>query len=1141
MSFGGYFKSQVEEDALTVAFGQCVLVAAAGNDAKVNLPCPFGADMYPAAYNWVLGVMASTPAGSLAQFSNYDCTPHDTHEYELMAPGVDIWSTLPNNQYAAWDGTSMAAPIVSGIAALVRTKFPDKDTYSSRFIMGQIAASGGSGANALAALTVAPKPELSFQEFWLFDTGLQATNNDNDGRVDAGETIDLAIVIRNHWGIASNVVVTLDAWADGAFQPDPYVTWLTNVVDYGAIGAFNWDDNGLIYSNQVITGVRYPFRFQVASNCPNDHVIPFRLNMTCRNGFDPADPINYTFQSRFSLVVQRGRELPRIISQDMTLTKDDFWIVVGQTLIPTGITVTVTAGTQIQWGTPTPSNPYEQATTPNIQVEGALLVQGTFAEPVQFFPSDIINGGRGTVSIQTIDNPARGITDLRYVKVRNPRVGNGTYTQASYIEHCYFNGDNGSSISSQYLTNSIVRKISSLSDIQSHHLWTCLLDGQRLSIGGYGTETIRNTVFLQDNQQNLMTTLMLGMMPHYTNAVVAATDDRIRNNAFLSKMWDPNLQHWMRVTVDKTWCCDPNERYWYYGAASNFWGTTSTTLIDAAITDFNDDFNKSHLVYAPFLEVPAESTFPFVVDVRLATASGTNVSIVGAELVTFSATYNRDMDTNVPPQVTFGPDMPVTDYTIHPVGGGWRDARTWVGTFNVTPITGDGYQLMRIVGGCAADDPWLVCGEDSGRFRFEIITSGTESMNLQATGGEGKVDLSWMQDDFELLAGYNLYRSTNPTNGFARINTSIVPAQQKAYRDTQVQPGRPYYYKFTVVKTDMSESDFSNLASAAPIDTVPPVLTHTPLTTAQPGLPLTIFADVTDNVSVQGVTLYFRAINTTNYSSRAMTHTTLNRYAATIEGSRLVSPGIEYYIEATDGITVVRSGRPEAAYPVVVNDHPVITAITPTLGTASGGTAVTIGGANFQAGATVSFGGLAATNVVVVSSSQINCVTPPHFPARADVTVSNSNNGSGTVLNGYTFQSDVVSLSLPATGGAQHSIISVPINAANMNGAAAASLTVTFDPAVVQAKTAQLGNLTPGWYIAVNTNIAGQIRISMASPGPTSSGSGVLAYLNFVVVGAPDSTTALTVASISINDGAVQVRRRTARSRSTGFSTLAAR
>jgi len=174
MSFGGYARSQVEEDALAVAFGQAVLVAAAGNDGKVNLPCPSGRDMYPAAYNWVLGVMASqqTPdpvTGSwLAGFSNFDCTPHDSHEYELMAPGVDVWSTLPVENYAAWDGTSMSTPIVSGIAALLRTKWSDKDVYSSRFIMGQIAANTSDGvADAYAALTVAPQPELSYLEHWL--------------------------------------------------------------------------------------------------------------------------------------------------------------------------------------------------------------------------------------------------------------------------------------------------------------------------------------------------------------------------------------------------------------------------------------------------------------------------------------------------------------------------------------------------------------------------------------------------------------------------------------------------------------------------------------------------------------------------------------------------------------------------------------------------------------------------------------------------------------------------------------------------------------------------------------------------------------------------------------------------------------
>ena len=147
------------------------------------------------------------------------------------------------------------------------------------------------------------------------------------------------------------------------------------------------------------------------------------------------------------------------------------------------------------------------------------------------------------------------------------------------------------------------------------------------------------------------------------------------------------------------------------------------------------------------------------------------------------------------------------------------------------------------------------------------------------------------------------------------------------------------------------------MAQGTPLDTIPPVLAHTPVTTAAPGLALTLAADVTDNVAVQAVTLYFRAIGGTAYTARTMTHTTGNRYTATLEGSRITSPGIEYYIEATDGISTVRSGRPEYPHQVVVADRPTVTAVTPNRGPAGGGTAVTIAGSNFKAGATVTFGG----------------------------------------------------------------------------------------------------------------------------------------------------------------------------------------
>jgi subtilisin family serine protease len=1143
MSFGGYARSQIEEDALATAFGQAVLVAAAGNDGKVNLPCPTGRDMYPAAYNWVLGVMASTQGGSLAGFSNFDCHPRDSHEYELRAPGVGIWSTLPNEQYAAWAGTSMAAPMVAGVAALARTRWPDKDVYSSRFIMGQIASNAGPVANALDTLTVAPQPELTYLEHWTFDTIAQSAANDSDGIVDAGETVDLAIVIRNHWGKADNVQVTLAAQA-GVVGPDPYVTMNVGTVDYGAVGSFNIDDNGLIYDDQgTITGVRNPFRFTVDPNTPNDHVIPFKLTMVADNGYDPA-AAPLTFTSSFNLVVQRGRELPRIISQDMTLTKDNYWLVPDATLIEAGVYVTVTEGTQIQFWSTDPSNPYAQTARPLLQVEGRLHVQGSASEPVELF-----SGSQHPNYGILIEQTEAGSVDIHYARVRNAMIGFPSGSPINIVEHSYFDqdlfdsiywripeghiGTGGVVVRATTISDSIFSKISTVQeefgDLQVDALiYGNLYDASYLEVWSYD-DAIDN-VFLKNfrirpSQGDYLTSQVrsAGYACAGCDALTGRANNPFRRNAILNTWLDPNPKHWMTFLP-------PNGRGFQNYITDNYWGIASDTLISGAIHDYLDDFNLGEYIYQPTLISPSETTYPFVIDVQLSTDGQSNMSalngptpIVGAEPVTFTVTFNRDMDPSVQPAVSFGPDVPETDYTIHAINGGWADARTWQGVVNITPVTGDGYQFMRIIGARAADDPWLVTGDDSERFRFEIITSGTESMNLQANGGEGFVDLSWTQDDFDLLSGFNLYRATTQDGSYARINPSILPPQERTFRDTDVAPGQPYFYKFTVVKSDMTESGFSNFASATPVDTIAPVISHTPVLQAAPGQPLTIAADVTDNVLVQIVTLFHRKSGTTPYSSRAMVKTTGNRYSATLEGSLLVAPGLDYYLEATDGVSPVRHGRPEAPNQVLVQDRPTVTAVAPVRGPAGGGTRVTISGSNFKPGATVRFDNSAAMSVTVVSANQITCYTPPHFPTVADVTVVNPSSESGSLLSGFTYEADRASLSLPDTTAGQGARVQVPINLANVAGMAAADVTITFDPAVLTGVGAQTGSLTPGWTVVANTATAGQVRLSLASAGGTVSGAGVLARLEFDVAGAPGVTTTLHVASVRLNDGAIPV------------------
>jgi subtilisin family serine protease len=121
-SWGGPAFSQALYSAVRRANEHGVLfVAAAGNDG-VNAD---SSPDYPAAFDLpnVISVAATDRADRLVDFSNYGAKSVD-----LAAPGDDIYSTVPNvsdpSGYAAFSGTSMAAPFVSGAAALYLSKFP---------------------------------------------------------------------------------------------------------------------------------------------------------------------------------------------------------------------------------------------------------------------------------------------------------------------------------------------------------------------------------------------------------------------------------------------------------------------------------------------------------------------------------------------------------------------------------------------------------------------------------------------------------------------------------------------------------------------------------------------------------------------------------------------------------------------------------------------------------------------------------------------------------------------------------------------------------------------------------------------------------------------------------------------------------
>lgn len=125
-SFGkpySWDKKSVDEAVQYAMSKNAIIIHAAGNshedlDHAPNFPNPNYLDNKGKAAAW-LEIGASDFKGNAADFSNYGQTRVD-----VFAPGVNIYSSVPGNKYEIQSGTSMAAPMVSGLAALIMGYFP---------------------------------------------------------------------------------------------------------------------------------------------------------------------------------------------------------------------------------------------------------------------------------------------------------------------------------------------------------------------------------------------------------------------------------------------------------------------------------------------------------------------------------------------------------------------------------------------------------------------------------------------------------------------------------------------------------------------------------------------------------------------------------------------------------------------------------------------------------------------------------------------------------------------------------------------------------------------------------------------------------------------------------------------------------
>ena len=341
MSFGSYGESRAEEQALGRAYQKAVLVAAAGNDGMcLNHAHPERGQfapqpMYPASYTFVLGVQAMNSEGNITGWSNYDDNgptysewgEDKLYNYELLAPGANIESTYPGGNYKSLNGTSMATPMVAGaLSRLIQTKEYVNKEYLFGDLINARAATGG--LDIYKAFSIKDEdriPELSFVTYEMDDS----TNvGDGDGRPDAGEVIDFYPIVRNSWGKAKNIKLSIEL---GENEDPQIVELIKKEADFGAeLSAYGKGKSA------------EPLRIKINDKCADNRHIRLVIKGTC-------DGMQGEFTQEITLTVENGVEIGGVIKKDMTLYPNVHYIVTKNLAIPEGVTLTIKPGTKLEF------------------------------------------------------------------------------------------------------------------------------------------------------------------------------------------------------------------------------------------------------------------------------------------------------------------------------------------------------------------------------------------------------------------------------------------------------------------------------------------------------------------------------------------------------------------------------------------------------------------------------------------------------------------------------------------------------------------------------------------------------------------------------------------------------------------------
>jgi len=840
MSFGSYQLSLTFQLALENAYATSTLVGSAGNDGIPIGPDNGGFPHFPSAFSFVIGVEdrpfgPSSPTQMQAGYTNWDqdgptfSLYSELWNYELASPGTTIISTIPNGGYAPLTGTSMSTPLVSGALALYKEEKPDE---SQELMFGNLINSPGPiYVDFYEALNITPIPQIKLINAVIVDT--IPGNTYQDFEPDIGETIHIYPTIKNYWGFSNGAVISIEVGTNDSneFQNEYWnslVTISEQETTTGSISSFA--------TYQQLTN---PLEIIIADDAPHNSQVKFTLKTWDIDNPDLIHDIIFSFKIKSSIKLQGLIENDTILTADKEYLIDNNFIIKHSNLI-------IKPGVIISFG--------------NNQI------LGTSGE-IQLYTEDYTDPVTGETTQKASRIIALGTRDS-LITFKRDASSNGLIRI------------NGNSLGGNYGTT-----VDSLDDILNLNLNSIPVTLEN------GEELVGSICNYCDFQAYIRTEGMNVMNSKYSSDLGSAQDGNNmflyrnnfseRNNAVIPISSNYGFVHHNNIVGihsvnspgqnTNTYGIGPWKNDWknnnIYNSSKEVWTFVNeigyTSGLDQAVgflapsSDFTqfegvwigagtiekleelniDAFDGSQGVWEydnPKLE-PFEEAHAVVWKVEVNGINGFDNYLamynnpIGVGTHEFKVYFNREMDTNVDPQISYGVITPYVQNSINEEGTWSEDGKIYTVNHEINIGASDGINRIRITEAVELIDKFKVLKEDL-RFDILIQSAGSASLGWFATPGLGKIALTWeapSAEEIDDALGYNMYRYQVDTDGVestpVKLNESLIVEDTDEsttgvyYTDFNVTEGQTYFYKYNILRTSFETTDYSSVVSSAPL------------------------------------------------------------------------------------------------------------------------------------------------------------------------------------------------------------------------------------------------------------------------------------------------------------------------------------